>query len=187
MAVEKQRIDQSGLNMSKFIPLLISVSLIICLVGCSSDKNDSTSRREGMPADANNGPTFSVYDTFGKPHTFEEFKGKGPIVLNFWGTWCPPCRRELPDLKKIYAEYQPQGLEMIGLAVNDSPGKVRQFSAENGMNWIMLLADDNAIQSFQLGSGIPVTIFINREGKEVSRLIGARGYDDFKREISKIL
>lgn len=173
--------------MIRYIGIIFSLALLLSLGSCSSDNKDSAGNPGYNQSGKQSEVTFAVYDVFGKARNYEEFKGKGPLVVNFWGTWCPPCRRELPDLKKIYAEYRPQGLEMIGMAVNDSPGKVRQFAAENGMDWVMLMANDDAIQSFQLGAGIPVTIFIDRQGKEVSRLIGARGYEDFKKEIAKII
>lgn len=173
--------------MFKHLGLVLSLMFLLSFAGCSTDYKDTAGNPGYNRAGNQTEATFAVYDVFGKMHNYEEFKGKGPLVINFWGTWCPPCRRELPDLKMIYAEYRPQGLEMIGMAVNDSPGKVRQFAAENGMDWVMLMANEDAIQSFQLGAGIPVTIFIDRQGREVSRLIGARGYDDFKKEIAKII
>jgi thiol-disulfide isomerase/thioredoxin len=162
------------------------------LLSCSSTDNKNNSNQVGvysgsMAGQKTSGPTFAVPDLNGAIVTFESFKGKGPLVLNFWGTWCPPCRRELPDLKRIYAEYKPKGLEIVGLAVKDTPDKVRKFSVENQLNWVMLMATIDAQLSFNVVQGIPTTIFIDRTGKEVSRFIGAREYEDFKAEIEKII
>ncbi len=160
---------------------------------CSSSNNNKTAEQapsnlpQSMPAKSTSSPTFVVADLKGNSHTFEEFKGKGPLMLNFWGTWCPPCRRELPDLVKIYEEYKPKGLEIVGLAVKDTPEKVRQFAGENNLNWVMLMANMDAMVSFGATQGVPTTIFFDKNGFEKARYIGARSYEDFKAEVEKIL
>jgi len=176
---------------------VLIISLLILAIGlfmsCSSSnekgaaKNPPSSQpAQTASATAGNMPKFMANDIDGNFHTLEQYKGK-PLILNFWGTWCPPCRRELPDLKKIYAEYKPQGLEIIGLAVNDSPEKVRSFAKQMGIDWVMLIANQESAKSYQIGNGVPVTIFLDREGKETGRAIGARDYNFFKNQIEKII
>jgi thiol-disulfide isomerase/thioredoxin len=177
--------------MKKYI--LITPAVIVTfafLLSCSSSNERGAS---GKPAPSGqnqtltgNMPKFMALDIDGNFHTLEQYKGKA-LILNFWGTWCPPCRRELPDLKKIYSEYKSRGLEIIGLAINDTPDKVRNFARQTGLDWVMLIANQESAQSYQIGNGVPVTIFLNREGKEVSRAIGARDYNYFKNEIEKII
>ena len=170
--------------------LILSIA-ILYLLSCSSSENKEAANNapgmaSGAQSTAGSGPRFMALDIEGNMHTLEEYKGK-PLILNFWGTWCPPCRRELPDLKKIYAEYNPQGLEIIGLAVNDSPAQVRSFAEKMGLGWVMLIANRESAMSYQIGAGVPVTIFLDREGNEISRAIGARDYNFFKSEVKKIL
>ena len=74
----------------------------------------------------NAGIQFTAYNLNGAPQHTSEWIGKGPVVLNFWGTWCPPCRREIPDLVRVYNELHPQGIEILGLAVRDRPNAQRQ-------------------------------------------------------------
>ncbi|UCD18133.1 MAG: TlpA family protein disulfide reductase [Candidatus Zixiibacteriota bacterium] len=173
----------------KHSSILASALAIMLLIGCSSSESNKESTIEGgqpavkKPAAA----TFAAYDLKGQVRRFEEFKGKSAIILNFWGTWCPPCRRELPDLKRIYDEYQSQGLEIIGLAVNDTPDKVRNFSQKMGLNWVMLMANYEAAKSFRIGTGVPVSIFIDRNGNEIGRFTGARTYDAFKRYVDQMI
>jgi len=158
--------------------IIIALSLIlIALVGCSSDKAAKTS----------SGPTFKVNDVNGTVRTFEEFKGKGPLIVNFWGTWCPPCRREIPDMIKIYNEYKGSGLEIVGLAVRDKPENVKAFAQQFGVEWVLLMSNHDAMKSFATGTGVPVSIFFDRDGNEVSRFVGGRPYEVFKAEVEKII
>ncbi len=133
------------------------------------------------------GPTFSAPDLDGNIHPYSEYEGKGPLIINFWGTWCPPCRAELPDLKKIYADFKGKGVQLVSLAVKDTPEKVRSFSQQNGMDWVMLMSTEDALISFNVTVGIPTTIFIDKSGVEKGRLIGLSSYGEFKTQIDKIL
>lgn len=170
--------------MKKYLIVLKILSITIALLVSCSSSEQKTSNDSTIPA----GPAakFMALDLDGNFHTSEQYKGK-PLILNFWGTWCPPCRRELPDLKKIYAEYKPMGLEIIGLAVNDTPEKVRKYAEQSGLDWVMLIANRESAMSYQIGTGIPVTIFLDKDGIEISRAIGARSYDYFKSEVEKII
>lgn len=171
----------------KLSMFLVSMILTVFIMGCSSSDTGKTESADKQATTQSSGATFAVKDLDGNVRTYEEFKGKGPVVLNFWGTWCPPCRREIPDLKKIYAEYKDRGLQLVGLAVQDTPEKVKQFVKDNSLDWVMLMADTKAAESFRIGNGVPVTIFIDRDGNEVSRMIGARDYNTFKEVIEKII
>jgi peroxiredoxin len=156
-------------------------------MGCSSSDSGKAQSAAQATTTGTYNPTFAVKDLDGNVRTYEEFKGKGPVVLNFWGTWCPPCRQEIPDLKKIYTEYKDRGLQLIGLAVQDTPEKVRKFAEDNSLDWVLLMADTKAAESFRIGTGVPVTIFIDRDGNEVNRMIGRRDYETFKEMIEKII
>ena len=173
-----------------FLVLTVLFIATAFLMSCSSS-DEKTSNNNPAPAGktqapAGNGARFMALDINGNFHTSDHYKGK-PLILNVWGTWCPPCRRELPDLKKIYAEYKPMGLEIIGLAINDTPEKVRRFAEQMGLDWVMLIANRESAMSYRIGTGVPVTIFLDKDGNEVSRAIGARTYDYFKSEVEKII
>ncbi|RKX17610.1 MAG: hypothetical protein DRP51_10565 [Candidatus Zixiibacteriota bacterium] len=160
------------------------------LVSCSSSdektSTDNANTTAKTETSTGTGAKFMALDIDGNFHTLEQYIGK-PLILNFWGTWCPPCRRELPDLKKIYAKYKSQGLEIIGLAVNDTPEKVRKFAKDSGIDWVMLIANRESAMSYNIGTGVPVTILLDKDGNETSRAIGARSYEFFKSEVEKIL
>ncbi len=169
--------------------------LLLLLVSCSGD-NDQSGRTSGgkigrgknvQAAPVSAPVSFSAYDLRGRLRHSNEWIGKQPVVINLWGTWCPPCRREIPDLIRLYKEFYPQGVEMIGLAVNDQPRRVDQFVEQQGMEWVILMAERHHLYSLRATSGVPTTIFLNRDGNEVTRFVGGRPYHVFKQAFQAIL
>ncbi|MEW6411097.1 MAG: TlpA disulfide reductase family protein [Candidatus Zixiibacteriota bacterium] len=173
----------------KFIHLNLLLGIMLLLASCGSqqaaDQTNDQSAQNNPAVDTTgtigeNGMfVFKAYDLEGGLRDSREWVGKKPVVLNFWGTWCPPCRKEIPDLVKVYNEYTSDQIEMIGLAVRDSPENVRTFSEQNGMNWIMLMGDQNLGIRYGI-TGVPTTIFIDRNGNEIGRFVGPRDYQTFK-------
>lgn len=112
--------------------------------------------------------SFEAYDTKGTLRNASEWIGKEPVVINLWGTWCPPCRAEVPELVKAYEAYKNKGVEFVGLAVGrDTPQKVNDFAAQNNMNWVMLMGGDgirDLVQKYGIQS-VPTTIFVDKTGK----------------------
>jgi thiol-disulfide isomerase/thioredoxin len=130
---------------------------------------------------------FTALDVEGVTRQSNEWVTRGPVIINFWGTWCPPCRREIPDLVKLYDEYKSKGIEIVSLAVNDNPNSVKAFTAKAGMKWVMLMGTDEIYQKYGGIRGVPTTIFVDRTGKETDRFVGARTYETFKQAADKIL
>jgi thiol-disulfide isomerase/thioredoxin len=149
---------------------------------------NTTAMAQTTPTSAPSKPdiTFEAVDTKGVSHSSSEWIGKEPTVVNLWGTWCPPCRREIPDLVKLYAEYHPKGVQILGVAMNDTPDRVEKFAPSNNMNWVMLMGTLDIARQFQTSS-VPLTVFYDKSGKEVARLSGAQTYDSFKDAFEKIV
>lgn len=129
---------------------------------------------------------FQAADLEGVLHNSGEWLGKGPVVINFWGTWCPPCRRELPHLMRLYAEYHPKGVEIVGLALRDTPDKVRNFLKQQNLDWVMLMGNPQIAMLFGLRS-VPMTVFFDRNGKKVMEFRGLRSYEALKTGFEAIL
>jgi len=163
------------------LPLMAMFLMISCGGESQSENNvDDAAAPEGTEASTvESGFLFTANDVNGNVRNSNEWVGKQPVVINFWGTWCPPCRREIPDLVKVYNEFQSQGIEIIGLAINDTPEKVIKFAQDNGMNWVMLMGDRDLGVRYQI-TGVPTTIFVGRDGKELGRFVGPRDYNTFK-------
>ncbi|MEE8405054.1 MAG: TlpA disulfide reductase family protein [candidate division Zixibacteria bacterium] len=175
---------------SKIRASLIILALIsLMIAGCSSSDSSSRPKNDSNSAGIStiNVPHFSAKDIDGELHHSSEWLGKQPVVINVWGTWCPPCRREIPDLARLYEEYKPKGVELISLAVKDTPERVRQYAGRNNMNWVLLMSEDQILIDYRATRGVPTTIFIDRDGNEVVRFIGMRDYDTLKRGFEAIL
>jgi len=144
----------------------------------------SVSREPSQPALAK----FSAFDVDGNSRQLSEWIGRKPVVINFWGTWCPPCRREIPGLIKLYDEYKSRGVEIISLAFERTAGprQVKQFAQQAGMKWVQLIGNEDIGQAFRLTGSVPTTIFLDAGGNEVARHIGARPYEVFKPDFEKI-
>ena len=176
----------------RILSIMAVLTAMFLFVSCSGDtqsKEADTPTEQPTTEQASTSASqfeFAAYDLDGNLRQSSEWVGKKPVVLNFWGTWCPPCRKEIPDLVKVYDEFQPKGVEIVGLAVRDNAGKVAKFSRENNMNWVMLMAEPEMAARYRI-SGVPTTIFLDRNGNELGRFIGPRGYDVFKQAFEAIL
>ena len=175
---------------NKIIAPLTALALIsLIIAGCSSSDSSSKPAGDSNSASVNtiNVPHFSAKDINGELHHSSEWLGKQPVVINVWGTWCAPCRREIPDLAKLYKEYNPKGVELISLAVKDTPNRVKQYAEQNNMNWVLLMSEDQFLIDYKAYQGVPTTIFIDKDGNEIVRFIGMRDYGTLKRAFEAIL
>jgi len=119
---------------------------------------------------------FTLKDLNGKSHTLSKYKGK-VIFLNFWATWCPPCRAEMPAMQKMYKSWNSKKYVMLAVNIGQNKKTVKSFAAENGYTFPILLDSTSSIAKKYRVSGIPTTYIINKEGKIVTRIVGAREWD----------
>lgn len=169
--------------------LIVAASMLSC-GGEKKPKQDAA--QQGTPQTETHQPVgdgvnFTAQDLQGISRNSAQWIGKQPVVLNFWGTWCPPCRREIPDLVKLYDEYHSRGIEIIGLAVKDEPGDVSSYAMRAGMKWVLLMANDDVLQAYNVVNGVPTTVFLDADGREITRFIGNQTYADFKPAFEAIL
>ena len=130
-------------------------------------------------------PAFTLTDLNGKPVSLADFRGK-VVVLDFWATWCPPCKKEIPDFISLQQEYGSRGVQIVGIAL-DEPDKVAAFAKQNGMNYPVLLGTESISAKYGGIDGIPTTFVIDKKGKIVSRFEGFRPRSVFETEIKKLL
>lgn len=140
-----------------------------------------------LPPSAASGtaPAFTLKDISGKNVSLADFKGK-VVVLDFWATWCPPCRKEIPDFISIQNEYGARGVQVVGIALDELP-KVQAFARSNGMNYPVLMGNDAITAQYGGIEGIPTTFIIDRKGKIVERFEGFRPRETFVAAITPLL
>jgi peroxiredoxin len=120
---------------------------------------------------------FTLTDLSGKNWTLKDLRGK-VVLLNFWATWCPPCRKEMPDLEALYRRFEPQGLVILGVSDEDTD-KVKPFIEQQEITYPVLLDPGRKVNELFQIQGIPKTFVYDREGKIVAQSIDMRTQKQF--------
>jgi thiol-disulfide isomerase/thioredoxin len=126
-------------------------------------------------------PNISLADADGIRHALSEWKGR-PLLINFWATWCAPCRREIPLLKTLRHERAADGVEVVGIAV-DFRDAVRHYAREMSIDYPVLVGEQdglNAIAAFGMDTVFPFTVFVDRLGRIVTLKIGELHSDEVR-------
>ena len=132
-------------------------------------------------------PDFALETLDGKNLRLSDLRGKA-VLLNFWATWCGPCKIETPWLVELQKQYGSQGLQVIGVAMDDS-GKedIAKFAQDMGVNYPVLLGKEAVGDEYGGVPALPESFFIGRDGKIVDRIIGLKGRGDIEEAIRKAL
>lgn len=125
--------------------------------------------------------------------SLESYRGK-VVLLDFWATWCPPCRTEIPGFIELQKKYRDQGFEVIGVSIDPmtpnrgGAGVVGPFIKNYGINYTILTVDSPAAMAgYSVDQGIPTTYIIDRNGRTVKTHIGAKSMEVFERDIKQLL
>ena len=133
-------------------------------------------------------PDFSLKTLDGRAVKLSDFRGK-VVLLNFWATWCAPCRVEMPWLVELYKNYQSQGFEIMGVSVDD-PGEQRavaKYVKEMNVNYTILLGTNPVADLYGGARLLPHTFFISHDGKIIKSFIGLRDKSDLEAAIREML
>jgi len=133
-------------------------------------------------------PRFLSMTPQGKKMGIDDFKGK-LVVLNFWATWCPPCRLEMPSMEKLYQEFKGQGLEVVAINFMEREKAITSFLKENGFSFPVLLDKKGEIARKYGVHGLPVTYLIARNGNLLAKSMGYKDWykPDIRQLISTLL
>jgi thiol-disulfide isomerase/thioredoxin len=118
-------------------------------------------------------PEITLPGPDGAPHTLADWKGR-PLLINFWATWCEPCRREIPLLRSLRHERSRQGLEVVGIAIDDSDA-VRKYIPSHGIDYPVLVGEQGgfaAISAFGMDTVLPFSVFADRAGRVITLKVG---------------
>jgi len=132
-------------------------------------------------------PAFTLVDLSGKKVSLADFKGK-PVVIDFWATYCAPCKLEMPWFEEFTAKYKDQGLVVLGVDQDDSVGKdaVALSAKRTGVTYPILMPDKTIATVYKLGDYLPQTFFVDKNGTVVEEVIGGRPKDELEADVKKI-
>jgi peroxiredoxin len=137
---------------------------------------------KGKPA-----PEFSLESLDGKTVRLADFRGKA-VLLNFWATWCQPCKIEMPWFEQLQKQYGPDGLQVVGIAMDDaSKEDIARFAKDMGVNYPILLGKESVGDAYGGVQFLPSTFFIDREGKIVDRVFGLKSRSEIEDEVKTAL
>ena len=131
-------------------------------------------------------PDFELQTLDGKNLKLSDFRGKA-VLLNFWATYCGPCKIEMPWFVELQKEYGPQGFQIVGVANDDaSTEDIARFAKEMGINYPILIGKDSVSDSYKV-SVLPTTFFLDRDGKLIAREFGLQSRSVFVDHIKKAM
>lgn len=159
------------------VAAVLVVAGIVAVVVTSSSSSGNTKKADPratqmtLPGAIGGGtvaPEFRLTTLAGKPISLRQFAGH-PVVVNFWASWCYPCRQEFPLLRKAYAQHRKDGLVMIGVVSQDIASDARRFVEQEHASWPMAVDGDRVAQGAYGVRGLPQTMFISPDGTLVHR------------------
>lgn len=132
-------------------------------------------------------PNFNLKDQYGVVHSLENYKGK-VIFLNFWATWCPPCKKEMPDVESIYKEYGENKKDVIILGVNsEKENEVKKFLKDKGYTFPTVIDENSEVMRKYFIQAFPTSFVIDKEGNIYGYVMGGLTKEQIKQVIEEVL
>ncbi|NOZ36808.1 MAG: TlpA family protein disulfide reductase [Gammaproteobacteria bacterium] len=122
-------------------------------------------------------PALVLTDINGVKHDIRDYRGK-PVIINFWATWCPPCRRELPSMNRAWGKIKAEGIVMLAVGVGEDKDSVVDFMTDYPIDFTVLLDSQAEVSAHWPVDALPTTFVLDRQGRLVYRAIGGREWDN---------
>ena len=171
------------------IVVLVSVAIMVVFAAVNATSSSRAFKfSEGSSsAGFKEAPDFTLADINGNKKMLSDYKGR-VVILDFWATWCPPCRAEVPHFIALYNEYREKGLEIIGVTLDHNAEEVaRSFAEENGINYTVLLGDRQVSDLYGGIMSIPTTFVIDKDGLIRKKYLGYQDKEVFEKDIKELL
>lgn len=178
------------------------VLALMFIIGCDKKESEPVQQTDNKaedkpvkpsidkaPADTNykSAPAFTLQNINGENVSLSDFSGK-MVILDFWATWCPPCKEEIPHFIELYEQYKDKGLAVIGIALDQGGvGVVKPFVQKYGIQYPILISDGQAAKAYGGINSIPTTFIIDSDGNIRKKYIGYRGKSVFEADIKELL
>lgn len=122
-------------------------------------------------------PDFVLPDIDGNPYRLSDFAGQ-VVIVNFWASWCPPCREEMPSMQRAWEQLEGEGVLMLGINVGEDEDTIFRFTADYPVEFPLLLDRDSSVIKQWRVRGLPTTLVVDPDGRIVYQAIGSREWDD---------
>lgn len=165
------------------VAVIISLMLVFGIQKTRHNRPNSAGALQGKPA-----PDFSLASLDGKATLkLSDYKGKA-VLLNFWATWCEPCKIEMPWFVELQKQYGPQGLQVLGVAMDDTdPKDISEFAHKMGVNYPIAVGKEAVGEQYGGIPYLPSTFYIDRDGKVVDRVYGLVSRSEIEGDIKRAL
>ncbi|MGB5340125.1 MAG: TlpA disulfide reductase family protein [Gammaproteobacteria bacterium] len=151
---------------------LLPLALMLCLPGAVRAEQMLTRLPGQVRA-----PDFTLTDTDGKQHRLSDYAGK-PVIINFWATWCPPCREEIPSMNRAWHKLREAGVALLAINVGEDEDTIFVFTADYPAEFPLLMDQSGEVIAQWPVKGLPTTYVVAPDGTLAYRAIGGRDWDD---------
>ena len=174
--------------LTRWTGMMCCVGLVAVMWGAEPLSSGAAEKTSCDPKGKTANLNFTLKDMNGKEVTLSAYKGK-VILLDFWATWCGPCKIEIPGFVEIYKKYEPLGLVVLGVSIDDPVDKLKPFALQFKMNYPVLvgLGHDDLQDAFGPLLGFPTSFLIRRDGTICRQHTGFMPKEQFEREIKSLL
>lgn len=157
--------------MKIMIRLFLIIVLLFIINGCSPSTSTNPKDTVSGTGIGNLAPDFQLMDMEGQNVTLSNLRGS-PVIMNFWASWCSPCRQEMPFLQQIYEDWNNKGVILLTINLRETPSEIMQFMQSNSLSFPVLLdADASVTQNYNV-VGIPTTFFVDKDGVIQAKKLG---------------
>ena len=160
------------------IPLIAALAIILIFI-LNHRPGPSPAKLQISPTDHPLAPDFSLPDLSGKPIALSSLRGK-VVLLDFWATWCVPCRQEIPRFVELQNQYGDHGLQIVCVSMDDSADPVLDFYKQYKMNYPVVMGDAKTGEAYGGVLGLPIAFVIGRDGRIAFKLVGPITADNFQ-------